>query len=201
MAKFVGGGTSELLLDAVVLAGGAGKRFGGDKLLASYAGAPLIAWAIAAALAAPVRRAVLVTGYGGDQIAKAVDVSDARLSVIFAPDHVEGMAATLRTGVAALDGSADGAFIFLGDMPRIPRQTPHALAKALTSHAAAAPFHRGRRGHPVLFARRMLPTLADLTGDRGASDIIDGLDSDLAKVEVDDDGVLFDVDHQTDLVR
>ena len=184
-------------LEAVVLAAGAGTRFGGGKLTAAWGGGRLIDGAIAAALAAPVRGVVVVTG--ADPAAAGLS-GDGRLRLVHAPDYAEGMAASLRAGIAALAADTAGAFLFLGDMPRVPHATAPALAEALAAGAlAAAPVFAGRRGHPVIFARALFADLLMLRGDQGARSILDHLGDRLALVPAPDAGVLFDVDSPGDL--
>ena len=184
---------------AVVLGAGAGARFGGGKLTAPFRGGALIDRALAAALAAPVEGIVLVTGADADAVA-ARGAGRARLSVVHAADHAEGMAASLRTGVAALPDDAAGVLIFLGDMPDIPTDIPPLLIAALAAGAAAAvPVHQGRRGHPAAFARGLFPQLLDLSGDRGARLLLDGLGGRLVEIASPGAGVLLDVDTPADL--
>jgi len=198
-------GTGGGRLEAIVLAGGAGRRFGGGKLLAPWRGGRLIDGALAAAFAAPARAVTVVTGAEGRVGPAAWAWAEAagemgRLRVIHAADHAEGMGASLRAGIAALPADAAGAFVFLGDMPRAPAGVLPALAQALAAGAmAAAPSFGGRRGHPVLFGAALLPALGQARGDEGARDILRGLGGRLALVEADDDGVLFDVDEAGDL--
>jgi molybdenum cofactor cytidylyltransferase len=74
------------------------------------------------------------------------------------------------------------------------------LAEAVANGAsAAAPTFGGRRGNPVLLARELFPGLLALQGDEGARRILQGIGDRLALVEAPDDGVLFDVDQQSDL--
>jgi molybdenum cofactor cytidylyltransferase len=189
------------LLEAIVLAGGSSLRFGGDKRLAQYRGAPLIRFAIAAALAAPVTRVILATGPDDRLQEHMALIRDPRLTVVQARDAAEGLAATLRAAVMALAGETAGVFVFLGDMPKIPHDLAHILASKLAGHAAAAPFHRGVRGHPVLVSRELFDTLGRLAGDRGAGSVLDRLGDRLARVDVEDEGIVFDVDHRADLKR
>src|SRR6185312_10755774 len=96
---------------------------------------------------------------------------------------------------ASLPADADGAFIFLGDMPRVPTVVLQRMADAVVGGAqAAAPIFEHRRGNPVLIARSLFPQLLALTGDAGARGVLQGLGERLALVESPDDGVLFDVD-------
>ena len=192
-------------LEAIVLAGGAGTRFGGGKLLAPWRGGLLIEAALEAAFAAPVRSVTLVTGADDGVMPVAREFAlregeSGRLRIVHARDHGLGMSATVRAGLTALAPDAGGAFIFLGDMPRIPASAPPALAAAVAGGAlAAAPIFAGRRGHPVLFAAALFPALARLSGDEGGRSVLRDLGDRLAQVPAADDGVLFDVDVKDDL--
>jgi molybdenum cofactor cytidylyltransferase len=192
-------------LAAILLAAGAGRRFGGGKLLAPWGGGYLIEGALATAFAAPVRRVVLVTGaqpeVGDVAMAWAREHGGApRLLVVHAADHAEGMGASLRTGIAALDPGCAGVFVFLGDMPAIPHHIGPRLAEALKAGAlAAAPSFQGRRGHPALFAAALIPDLARASGDEGARRILQALGDRLALVDVDSPGILTDIDTPQDL--
>jgi molybdenum cofactor cytidylyltransferase len=190
-------------LHAVVLAAGSAARFGGGKLTAPYRGRTLVEAAVEAALAAPVEAAVLVVGADAQAVAAAATrAGDARLHVVEAADHAEGMAASLRAGIAALPPDAEGVLVFLGDMPEVPSSVLAPLARALAGGApAAAPVHAGRRGHPAAFSRSLFPVLLALTGDRGARGLLDGLGPALVEVATDDPGVLTDVDTKGDLAR
>jgi molybdenum cofactor cytidylyltransferase len=193
--------------EAVVLAAGAGSRFGGGKLLAPWAGGVLLDGALAAAFAAPAARAIVVTGSGGEAVAEAASafarrIGEAgRLHVVHAADHAEGMGASLRRAAADLAADCAGVFIFLGDMPRVPHAVLSPLAEAVRAGApAAAPSFEGRRGHPVVIGASLLPQLLTLTGDAGARSVLQKLGDRLVLVEAPDDGVLFDVDQRGDLL-
>ena len=195
-------------LHAVVLAAGQGSRFGGAKLLEPWQGAPVLHGALAAAFAAPVERVTLVTGAHAEVIAACAHAfaegrPDAdRLSIVHAPGHAEGLAASLRAGIQSLPEDAGGMLLYLGDMPGVPSAIAQPLAEALASGAAAAaPCHGGRRGHPVAISRVLFPELLELTGDRGAAQVLAGLGEALALVETSDLGVLYDVDTREDLTR
>jgi len=189
-------------LEAIVLAAGMGARFGGGKLLAPWETGVVLDGALAAALAAPVRRVVVVTGHEAERVEAAVRAfsRDPRIHLRRAADYAEGMAASLRCGIAALAPDADGAFVFLADMPRVPAHVATALAAALAGGAvAAAPLFDGRRGHPVLFGRTLFAELLALRGDAGAREVFARHAAHVAFIRTWDDGVLFDVDAPDDL--
>jgi len=187
---------------ALVLAAGSARRFGGGKLTAPFEGAPLLHAALAAARAAPVGSIVVVTGAGAKAVGACARAFDPEIRLVHAPDHAEGMAASLRTGVAALPPEVSAAFVFLGDMPRVPHAVLAPLAQAVAAGApAAAPTFGGRRGNPVVLSRGLFRAVAGLEGDVGARPILQRLGARLALVEAPDDGILFDVDEPGDLTR
>lgn len=199
-------GVDGAAFEAIVLAAGAGSRFGGGKLLAPWRGGVLLEGALAAAFAAPVARVIVVTGTDARAVEAGVrawagraGVTD-RLAVVHAPDHAEGLGASLRKGASVLSPGLAGVFVFLGDMPRVPAGVAAQLASAVKAGApAAAAVFQGQRGHPTLIGAGLIPALLSLTGDAGARGVLKDLGDRLALVEAPDDGVLFDVDERSDL--
>ncbi len=183
-----------MTLVAIVLAAGSARRFGSDKLSAVFHGEPLVHHAIRAARVAPVERVFVVCGAQLDigtwppsPPVEAVRIASTALS------------ASLQAGIAAA-GEAEGAFIFLGDMPLIPPEVAGRLAPALGDQFAAVPRHAGKNGHPVLLSSRAFAEIAALTGDQGAGRLLKRRD-DVAFVETADDTILLDVDRVEDLAR
>jgi molybdenum cofactor cytidylyltransferase len=189
-------------VSAVLLAAGAGRRFGdGGKLLAPYGGGRLMDAALHLALAAPVDEVVLVTGARGPEVAAhaLAQSGPQRLRVVAAADWGDGLSASLRAGVRAV-GDADAALVLLADMPRVPSAVLGPLVDAVRAGAAAAaPVFRGQRGHPVVFRAALFPQLLALAGDQGAGRLLAGMGADLAVVDAPDDGVLYDVDTPGDM--
>ncbi len=181
-------------LAAIVLAAGAGTRFGGDKLSAQFRGEPLLTHAIRAARAAPVERVIVVCPpaldigeWDGLPPVEALRIASTELST------------SLKAGIAEAAG-AEGVFVFLGDMPLIPHHLPAELAAAIGGHFAAIPHYRNRAGHPVLLSARAFPEIAQLAGDDGAGRLLKAR-NDVAFVETEDEGVMLDVDRAEDIAR
>jgi molybdenum cofactor cytidylyltransferase len=186
-------------LTGILLAAGHATRYGADKLLTPLpSGEPL-----ALAAARHLRQ-----GLG----------SDARLLAVLRPEQTElgeRLAAAgfelvvgdeARAGMGhslalAVDASPDagGWLVALADMPAIQPQTIAQVAAALAAGASiAAPFHAGRRGHPVGFAASWRDALARLAGDIGARDLLRGAGDTLLRIETDDPGVVLDIDTPDD---
>jgi molybdenum cofactor cytidylyltransferase len=110
-----------------------------------------------------------------------------------------GMGASLACAVQATRDAA-GWVVALGDMPWIDTSTIARVAGAIADGAAvAAPYCRGRRGHPVGFGTSCFAALAALAGDEGARSIVASHRDSVVRIDVDDAGTLRDVDRSADL--
>jgi molybdenum cofactor cytidylyltransferase len=181
----------------VLLAAGRGERYGGDKLLAPLAdGAPMGVAACRMLVAALPATVAVVRPRDA---ALAEHLRGAGASVVECADAALGMGHSLAAAVAAAP-EADGYVVALADMPWVSGSTIAALADALAGGASiAAPAYRGRRGHPVAFASRWRNALVALRGDRGARGLVAAAGTELTTIDVDDEGVIRDVDVPGDL--
>jgi CTP:molybdopterin cytidylyltransferase MocA len=154
----------------LILAAGAGRRFGGTKQLAELRGRPLLSYAIESMLAVPALDPVLVVlGHAADEILARVDFGEAE--VVVCEEWERGQAASLRRGVAALL-DADAVVVTLGDQPFI---TPQVIAGALDQLGrfdAVRATYGGAPGHPVVLGRRVMDAVGELEGDTGARDLL-----------------------------
>jgi molybdenum cofactor cytidylyltransferase len=160
------------VIAAIVLAAGGGKRFGGLKQLADLDGKPLVEHAVDTLRAVPaLERIVVVLGSEADAVAAGADLSGAERVV--AADWEEGIAASLRAGVAAL-GDADAVVVTLADQPFVTPEAIAAVLERLDGPAAAArATYGGVPGHPVAIKRELFGDVAHLTGDLGARDLLE----------------------------
>ena len=190
----------------ILLAAGRGERFGGDKLLAkAAAGDPAlsdvagecIGVAACRHLLAVLPRVIAVVRPGDAALAAALGASGA--TIVRCAKAAEGMGASLACGVNAAP-QASGWVVALADMPWILPATITRVAAAVADGApVAAPFHAGRRGHPVGFSAACYAMLAALTGDEGAKTVVAAHADSVARIDVDDAGILRDVDTRADL--
>lgn len=154
--------------DAILLAGGASRRLGRPKQLIEVDGEPLLRRAARALLATAPRELVVVLGHDAARMLPAL--RDLPLRTVVAEDHEEGLAASLRRGVAALDADCAGALIALTDQPAL--DTTHLLALrdawlAAPTRAVASAY-ADVLGVPALLPRAWFADLAHLAGDVGA---------------------------------
>ena len=181
----------------VLLAAGRGRRFGGQKLLAPLADGVPLGVAAATSLHAAVTDVVAVVHPADLELVQRLAATGVR--IVECPQAEAGMGVSLAAGVAAT-ADAGGWLIALADMPYIRPDTIRQLAAVLADGAAlVAPCYRGERGHPVGFGAEFGPALRALQGDRGARDLLARHADRLQCLEVDDPGVLRDVDSAADL--
>jgi len=181
----------------ILLAAGAAHRFGGDKLLASLQDGTPVGAAACRAMHAALGRVVAVVRPGDDALASALAACGA--TIVHCAGAHEGMGASLACGVAAT-ADAQGWVVGLADMPWIAPATIRSVADAIASGASiAAPVHGGERGHPVGFSAAHRDALMALSGDEGARSIVAHGGIELVRIDVDDPGVLRDVDTPGDL--
>lgn len=184
---------------ALVLAGGASRRFGAAKLLAPLGDAPLIRRTVLPICRAGFDQTIIVTGAQHAAIVDALDGADCR--IVHASGWSEGMAASLRAGMAALAPQTAGVFVFLGDMPLVPLHLCAQLASlAVDAGFAARPVVAGKPGHPACFTSAAFDDLARLTGDAGAGRLLARRAGAVAYLAVEDNGALLDIDTPCDLV-
>ena len=182
----------------ILLAAGSSRRFGSNKLLAPSADGTPLAVAAASRLIAAVPENIAVVR-PGDHVLAAL-LAGKGLRIVECADAEWGMGHSLAAGIAAAS-TADAWLITLADMPSIKISTIAGLSAQLQAGSAlVAPFHAGRRGHPVGFAAGFGAELLSLTGDAGARDLLARHASSLTRLDVDDPGILTDVNTPAELV-
>lgn len=160
---------------AVVLAAGRATRFGATKQVARVEGRPLVVHAVTAARAAGCEPVLVVVGHDATVVRAALDDD---VVVVDNPAYADGQSTSLRAGVAAATTTdAVALVVLLADQPGIP---PAAITQVVAAHLAGAEVARARYedgpGHPIVFARTVWPRLVEVTGDRGARDLLATLD-------------------------
>jgi molybdenum cofactor cytidylyltransferase len=155
----------------LILAAGAGRRFGGTKQLADLRGRPLLSYAIENMLAVQCLDPVLVVlGHAAHEILERVDLGEAE--VVIAEEWERGQASSLRRGIAAL-ADAESVVITLGDQPFItPRLIEGALEQLSGRYDAVRAVYDGEPGHPVVFNRAVMDAVGEVEGDVGARELL-----------------------------
>ena len=186
---------------AVVLAAGAGSRFGGGKLLAPLEGRPILQHVLDRLAASGVDDVVVVLGTDADDVERVIDWGGARR--VRNDDPARGLSSSLQVGIRALGEGTDAALIVLGDQPRLPARSIRALLDADVTDAQpiVVPVYGGDTGrNPVLLGRAAFDLVDEATGDRGLGPLIAGHQELVREIPIRVEGGNPDVDTREDLV-
>ncbi len=186
-----------MMIQGILLAAGAAKRFGSHKLLYPLADGMPIAVASARHLKQSLEHILAIVKPDDTKLATLLSAEGLDIAI---STHSElGISASLLTGVQATQ-YATGWIIALADMPFIQPATIRHVAQLLADGAAmVAPFYLGQRGHPVGLSRTFLPDLLKISRDTGACKLLKENSHLLTHFNCDDIGVIRDIDTKYDL--
>jgi molybdenum cofactor cytidylyltransferase len=160
------------VIAGIVLAAGASRRFGSQKLLADVGGMPLVRRTVEMLLEASLDEIIVVVGSNGLAVASALAGLSVRIVTNTA--YSAGMSTSLRVGLDALPAAAEAALVALADQPRVGPEIVDRLVERYRADrpAIVAPLYRGVRGNPVLFDRSLFAELRAVSGDEGGRSVV-----------------------------
>jgi len=180
----------------ILLAAGAGTRFGGGKLLHPLDGVP-IGVRSARQLQSAGLKVTAVARPGNEELVRLLQ--DEGVDVTVCNNAAEGMGVSLAHALAQTRDAA-GWVVALADMPLVRPETIRTVMDAVKQGAMiAAPAYRGERGHPVGFNASLRDELLACRGDEGARAVLQAHRAQLRLIAVDDPGVVYDIDSRADL--
>jgi molybdenum cofactor cytidylyltransferase len=187
---------------AIILAAGCSRRMAGqNKLLLPVRGVPIISHVVGAVLASRVEQVIVVVGHEANEILQLLPAT--RVTSVFNPEYMTGMASSLRYGLQAVARQMSSAMIILGDMPFISSARLNQLIAQFELGPKldiVVPVNNGRRGNPVLWGRRYFSKMQELEGDVGARDLLLEYAANVSSVEMSDASIFLDVDTPAALV-
>jgi molybdenum cofactor cytidylyltransferase len=182
---------------AVILAAGRSRRMAPhNKLLVTdKSGKPMIARVVDNVLSSNARPILVVLGHQAEQIEHALGGRPVRF--VHAQDYAEGLAASLKAGIAAVPPECAAAIVCLGDMPLV---TGRMIDRLMSMYDAdegrqiVLPTFRGKQGNPMLWDKRFFPEILQIIGDSGARFLVGKHAEVVVEAEMADDAVLRDFD-------
>ena len=179
---------------AIILAAGLSTRMVENKVLLPWRdGLPIVRHVASKFAGAALERVFVVTGRDAVQVHAAV--AGLGLTCVHNPDFARGgMLSSVKVGLRALPDGLVASFIQPADMPCVPKNVIAQLAAAHESGWNVAPQYSGRRGHPVLLDLAYWRAMLDLPAAAKPRAVIEAAPERLRLVDVDDEGVLLDID-------
>jgi molybdenum cofactor cytidylyltransferase len=185
----------------IILAAGKSRRMGTNKLLLPFHGKPLLQHVIDTAHYSSLSPIILVLGADREAIRSQINPGDVR--IIENNDFAQGYGTSLQAGLNALNSPCAGAMFLLGDQPLVTIATIEKLISAFLSEPErwVAPCLHGQRGNPVITPSSWFDRIYSLNGDVGPRAHLQDPAAHLKLVEVEDEGVIFDIDSPEDYKR
>lgn len=189
------------MICAVVLAAGESRRMGSQKLLLPFGGETVVGHITDRLLESGLDGVYVIVGHQGDQVAEAL--AGRPVSVVTNRDYRAGMLSSIRCGLRRLPGECDAVMVALGDQPTITGELVDEMIRcfAATKKGILLPVYRGKRGHPLLFARHYAGEILTDYDDVGLRGLVQAHADDVFELSVSTPDVLDDVDYPEDYRR
>ena len=161
-------------ISGLILAAGTSSRMGRPKQLLPFRGTILLDWVMAQAeSASALDEVIVILGRAADEIQPRLHST--RAKVIVNPVFTEGCSGSYKAGMATIDRGAEAVMVLLGDQPGVESAVINQVAEDWRTNGGriALTSYRGRRGHPMVFARELFEQLRQLSGDKAAWKILD----------------------------
>ena len=189
---------SQAAIPGIILAAGKSQRMGKNKLLLMFRGKPILQHVIYAAQCSSLSPLILVLGTNSDALQSQIDSGSS--IVVENPDFADGYGSSLQAGLQKLRKPCAGAMFLLGDQPLLRTKTIEKLIAAFQKEPKrwVAPSWNGQRGNPVITPASWFDKIFALTGDIGPREHLKDPAANLNLINVDDRGVVFDIDSPED---
>jgi len=186
---------------AIILAAGSSKRMGKQKLLLPYKGSTIIETVVDHVLASKVDHILVVLGADSDRVTRALESKE----VVYCHnrEHHQGMLSSVICGFRSLPDDANTALVYLGDQPEIPARVTNRVIDAYNEDikGIVIPVYNHRRGHPLLVDLKYRRDIDKLDLEQGLRSLMHLFPQDVLEVEVEDPGILVDIDTEEDYTK
>ena len=185
-------------IPGIILAAGRSQRMGKNKLLLPFRGKAILQHVIDATQQSSLSPLILVLGDNADHVQSQLNTKN--ILVIKNCNFSSGYGSSLQAGLNALDNPCKGAMFVLGDQPIVTTETIEKLIMAFQKEPERwiAPSWNGQRGNPVITPASWFDRIFALEGDTGPREHLKDPAAKLKLVEVEDRGVIFDIDSPED---
>jgi molybdenum cofactor cytidylyltransferase len=186
-------------ISAIILAAGTSSRMGFLKQTANIKGKSLLELVLDKVRKFPFHEIIIVLGYKHEEVMKTLKLEYEK--VVINEEYEKGMSSSLKKGVLNISKDSEAFAIFLADMPLIKEESIEKVINEFNERSCliVAPIFNKVIGHPVIFHKNLIPEIINLEGDIGAKKVIEKYKDEASFIEIDDEGVLIDIDAPKDL--
>ncbi len=183
---------------AVILAAGSSTRMGSQKLLLPYRVSTMIETVVDNVLSSGIEKIMVVLGADHVRVKKAL--AQKPVAFCYNVEHKKGMLSSVTCGIRALPEDANAALFYLGDQPNIPPKVTNTVIQAYNEaiRGIVIPVYNYRRGHPLLVDLKYRNEIYKLDLEKGLRSLMHLFPEDVLEVEVDEPGILVDIDTRED---
>ena len=183
---------------AVILAAGSSRRMGSQKLLLPFGKSTIIETVIDNVLSSSIDHVMVLLGANQEKIQDTI--SNLPVQFCHNKEHDSGMLSSVICGIRSLPADAVSALIYLGDQPDIPPAVTNSVIAAYKEELVGIviPVHANRRGHPLLVDMKYRKEIESLNLEEGLRSLRHHFPDDVMEVEVDEPGILVDIDTRED---
>ena len=184
------------MIVAVILSAGESSRMGRPKALLPIDGQTFIEKIVGAIKQTEVGKVIVILGHHAEEMRRRIE--HLPVEILVNPDYKLGQLSSLQVAVRRLEqeASCDGLLVHLVDHPYIDAKLVEVMIERFraTGKLIVVPRHDGRRGHPVIFARKLFDELLAAPMDQGAKAVVNAHRDDTLEIDTQDAGVTVDID-------
>jgi molybdenum cofactor cytidylyltransferase len=191
-----------IMIAAVVLSAGESRRMGRPKALLPIGEFSFLERIVKSLQAARVEKIIVVLGHNAADI--AARIAHLPVTIVVNPDYAQGQLSSLIAAIRALAGeNVDGILVHLVDHPFLNADLVTRMIEEFyrSKKLIVAPKYKGRRGHPVIFSRRLFGELLAAPLDQGAKSVVHAHAAETLEIDTDEEGITFDIDTPEDYRR
>jgi molybdenum cofactor cytidylyltransferase len=184
------------MIVAVVLSAGESSRMGRPKALLPIDGQTFIEKIVGALKKSSVAKVMVVLGHNADEMIQRIE--HLRVEILVNPDYKLGQLSSLQVAVRRLEREpdCDAMLVHLVDHPYVNTELVQTMIKRYedTGKLIVVPRYNGKRGHPVIFSRKLFSELLAAPVDQGAKAIVNAHRDDTLEIDTEAEGVTVDID-------
>ena len=191
-------------LSGIILAAGQSLRMGDiNKLLLEIDGQPMVRKVVDQLIKLnQFNQLIIVVGHDYHKMCQVLD--GLAVKIVHNPNYKQGMSTSLITGVKQVNHKASGILFTLADLVYIKSQTYKKMINAYrhaNPNSIAVPSYQKQQGHPIIMSPVYIDEITKISGDRGAKSIITQFVEHVVSIDVNDRGILQDIDTQKDFLE